>query len=1038
MAGKEIQFLGFVYEGAFKIGFLEGKIEEEFKESVFYFLEETARQLAGDDEVWLGEVLSVLDAWRRNEEPNVRRGEEGYIMHFLYKLGKYQGYLFSKSFSSIDDLIKVDMITGSGIAGSYENADLIFIADKCLYVIDFKLGNAKKNILDIFNRSEYDEPLDIPFEPYGYNTNISTGKIVFNEFVRDVFTYSNKFLDLEEGSYEVKGVLQLISYALDFLLKNKDKRDVIDKIWIALFYPFSEGYKVELKVEGQLNEEEMVHYSENIKKVYKELKNLPSPLTSIDTYKKYRNYVKEINEDKIKDLIREIEKRQEEIEEVIPDSIVEVRESVVNSLEEFFKKEEPVKVCALLHSAGGGKTSNVRGLISKLVEAETNPDRKHIVLYFSTRRRIVDREFDEYVKLKGELEKKGKKVRVMMADRDNKNPNMVKLICDSFEKWYNGGKAGFLKTVCMEISDEFSNYNFIVACLTQQSIVETRSNNNNNSDNNMMKPNSTAYYMMRYLLPDEIIDNATIHVIVDEVLGYDNGLMVIEELSDFFSELKKKGGRGYFYILDANLYSGTLLNELLEEYKAYKSYPPALVFCDYKEKVDFDWKGLKFYCYTKHGYPAPKISFKRRFFKIDNFKKRKDEISKKIGQYIMADVIKENRKYTALVFIQDKDIISMVKKYLRDKGIKCGVITADSSKGQEEINKGDEDVLIMTSVISRGIDIARDHKPVKNIYILVSDFAVEGKLAEVIQVLSRARGNENTEKLEKTIHLLYEIKALDGEKVEEIKQMYEIDDDSLIRTILSRVILESVVKLDDVVSRIIKSFFVSNKEERVLVPIPKQYRYRFISNMLSDLEGYISFIRGLSLMIDDKEKKRSLDEMLYLLDQMNISVENIDFEKAEYYHPYLLLESCSVKAYMNDKLIKAIENKLNEILPILNEHNSDRAKEFVNFVKNELFNRAHNLPVIVPSYSVILTNEFLNENEKRVFKIRKTIGRGEANTLMGVVYPLTYCIGKGKEYACIPLGEDYYYKEVLSGRFAKFPISLLELLSKKEGLKDGN
>jgi hypothetical protein len=45
---------------------------------------------------------------------------------------------------------------------------------------------------------------------------------------------------------------------------------------------------------------------------------------------------------------------------------------------------------------------------------------------------------------------------------------------------------------------------------------------------------------------------------------------------------------------------------------------------------------------------------------------------------------------------------------------------------------------------------------------------------------------------------------------------------------------------------------------------------------------------------------------------------------------------------------------------------------------------------------------------------------------MGSVKPTTYCfVGTQKEYACVPLGEDYPYKEVLSGRFAKFPIEFI-------------
>jgi hypothetical protein len=74
----------------------------------------------------------------------------------------------------------------------------------------------------------------------------------------------------------------------------------------------------------------------------------------------------------------------------------------------------------------------------------------------------------------------------------------------------------------------------------------------------------------------------------------------------------------------------------------------------------------------------------------------------------------------------------------------------------------------------------------------------------------------------------------------------------------------------------------------------------------------------------------------------------------------------------------------------------------------------------------VLTEHFLRERERVQFKIRGRIGRGKADTLMGDVEPFTYClVGTPKEYACVPLGEDYPYKEVLSGRFAKFPIEFI-------------
>jgi hypothetical protein len=48
--GKKLQFFGFVYEGAFKLGFLDGRTREEFKKNIFHFLEEKDKNLAKNDE----------------------------------------------------------------------------------------------------------------------------------------------------------------------------------------------------------------------------------------------------------------------------------------------------------------------------------------------------------------------------------------------------------------------------------------------------------------------------------------------------------------------------------------------------------------------------------------------------------------------------------------------------------------------------------------------------------------------------------------------------------------------------------------------------------------------------------------------------------------------------------------------------------------------------------------------------------------------------------------------------------------------------
>jgi len=89
------------------------------------------------------------------------------------------------------------------------------------------------------------------------------------------------------------------------------------------------------------------------------------------------------------------------------------------------------------------------------------------------------------------------------------------------------------------------------------------------------------------------------------------------------------------------------------------------------------------------------------------------------------------------------------------------------------------------------------------------------------------------------------------------------------------------------------------------------------------------------------------------------------------------------------------------------------------------------MPVLIPVYSYVLTKHFLKEGEVVKFYVNKTVGRGGASSMLGEVSLSTRCSNSKnleREYACILLEEEYPYKEVLSGRFAKFPIEFLRRL----------
>jgi hypothetical protein len=233
--------------------------------------------------------------------------------------------------------------------------------------------------------------------------------------------------------------------------------------------------------------------------------------------------------------------------------------------------------------------------------------------------------------------------------------------------------------------------------------------------------------------------------------------------------------------------------------------------------------------------------------------------------------------------------------------------------------------------------------------------------------------------------------------------------------------------LDRVVFGIVEQFVKSGKG-KVLVPLPSQYATKYIPNEVADMEGFLSFLENIIPFVEDKEKREEVENLYHtLLSALFVSAVQIDFKKDfEYYHPYILFERQEVRSAFDNEKRGKIKKLFEELEKILKDHNQEKTDEIKSFIKGGLPYISKSMPTIIPVYALVLTEHFLKEKETVQFKIRGRIGRGKADTLMGNVEPTTYCfVGTPKEYACVPLGEDYPYKEVLSGRFAKFPIEFI-------------
>jgi hypothetical protein len=114
-------------------------------------------------------------------------------LRFLFLIGYYEGSFYGKGFRDIEYFIKYQLGEGSQIAGIYPNADLMFVADGVLYVVDFKLAGAEGDIKALLDKGEG----SIPYRVYGLPVNVSLGEVGFERFVFSLLEMEEELLSLE-------------------------------------------------------------------------------------------------------------------------------------------------------------------------------------------------------------------------------------------------------------------------------------------------------------------------------------------------------------------------------------------------------------------------------------------------------------------------------------------------------------------------------------------------------------------------------------------------------------------------------------------------------------------------------------------------------------------------------------------------------------------------------------------------------------------------------------------------------------------------
>ncbi|MCS6875994.1 MAG: helicase C-terminal domain-containing protein [Aquificaceae bacterium] len=1008
--------LGYVFEGAFKIGLLEEMEPSRVEGFRKTFFEALLKE--GVESYLIEKLKKPTERWEKIGTYIDHEVAEEKYTKILFLIGLYSGRLYGQSHK------EAELVWCELGEESYEivwkNADLVFKHMNTLHFVDFKLAGSASWIRKLLTegvplRDDSDIPR-LPVVNFGVPVNISVGELDFFSFVENFLKVRDALEDMEEVFMEIKGLSQLICYSTDYLMQVENVNT--KEVCFELIYPIPESYRVRFYLKD-FSKNRLQQISVQAKELYKKLKEAEPSLDLLDKTASVRLARRERVRDKlskeIEELLQEMELREKEPAKISTDSIEEVRKDVRRKLGEFMKKEESCKAIALLHSAGGGKTSGTRELI-------LNSQGKHIVLYMATRLRLIEKELE---KLKssdfGDIK--------LVYERSAPSKSKLKRHTgQGFEDV--DGKKGILKRTVEAVMGAVKEekYRQIWSFATIQALVETGLG-------------STVEHLKQLLRPI-VLDKYQLHFILDEFFGYRNGLFAIRELLELLKQVQKKGGIANLYLFDANGYSPSLLDRLLKEFKEYKVVPDSIILCSFEEECHTNFEGISLSMCAKHGYPAKELLLYKKILKDV---KDKEDIVSSLTTYIKQTF--KDKSSSAFVFVQDKEVITYLARALESDGISTLTVTASSKKSQRDINEGKEDVIIGTSAVSRGLDFSRPYKPVDYIYILISDWGIEQNLVEILQAISRARGDRETERRTKHLHLVYILQEEKDDVIENLLNVVEFKDKDLVKLLYRREHLRQKLLLDHVVSKIVKQF-LKRAEGKVLVPVPAQHDTTFRPNRVNTFESIVTFLEDIQLI--ENTRRNKVAQLIQIVLKNLYSAVNlytndvpskIDNSKYQYYHPYLIIEGNLQISFDNEKR-RTIEKLLNSkplenqqtLKEILKEHNEDRVREIENFLK-DVTKESYATTFLLPVYSWIFVNHVLDENKDRELKfiLGSRVGRGGALTLGGRLQLRTRCYTANvKEYAVIPLGEDYPYREVLSGRFAKFPIEFIKNLQEEQ------
>lgn len=274
--------VGYIYEWGFKLGFLNGKVNdyESFKKGIFISLRQRICDKV-DSEICerlldiLNDVLryishiseNILIAFKTllitSRELGSTKNELEWLVRFAATLGYVLGRLLGDDYQKIN-WIKYDI--GETYEVSYKNADLLFISGSELVVVDIKSYGLYSFLKGMKSGGA-------PLPP-----DISSYNITFSNLVHTLVECSDKVSKANKVRIDIRSLYQVATYAADYLSENcrqqsqsvcvLDGNKKVDKVTLVLIYPM-DRYRQPLPI-GDLGE--IRNNLEKLKNIYKMLK----------------------------------------------------------------------------------------------------------------------------------------------------------------------------------------------------------------------------------------------------------------------------------------------------------------------------------------------------------------------------------------------------------------------------------------------------------------------------------------------------------------------------------------------------------------------------------------------------------------------------------------------------------------------------------------------------------------------------------------------------------------------------------------------